>query len=198
MSRLVLLVGDHGFRASRARNSVATVLAARLPARLANGPDRVVVLDRTANAGSRAVVDLALDSLVDLDRLRARFDSADLFVTMNVADGVSAGCNPFDWVARWLRIETTARALGWEPTLVWLSVAEDAPKETRRFEKRVAKALVQAGVEPIRVEQIEWRDSHDVGSLGTAHIAEAIKRDLDLDATIPVVVRQIDRSVSAG
>lgn len=180
---LVLLVGDHGLRAPRARNSVATILASSLPVWcLPPEPDRVLVLDRTVSAGSRAVLDLALECLVDLDRIRSRVDSADLYVSMNVADAHGAGCNPFDWVTRWLRIKTTARTMGWHPHLVWLAVGESAAKESRRFEKRVHRALEQVGETPIRIDEIEWRDATDPGSGGARRIAQAILEDLDLDS----------------
>lgn len=191
--KVVLLVGDHGFRAPRARTSVATALGSRLPARLGAEAEGLVVLDRTTTSrgGSRAVLDLALGSLLDLDRIRGRAETADLYVTMNIADGISAGCNPFDWMTRWLRIEATARSLGWSARLVWLGVGEDAPKETRRFERRIARALEAAKIPVLRVEQIEWRDRWDVGSMGALRIAEAIERDLELVESIPVVRRGV-------
>lgn len=183
---LVLLVGDHGFRVARGRNSVATVLASRLPEWcLPPNADRVLVMDRTVSAGSRSVTDLALEAMVDLDRIRGRFDCADLYLTMNVADSHGAGCNPFDWVARWLRVKTTARTLGYHPHLIWISAADDAPKETRRFAKRVHSALERVGESPIRVEGIEWRDPTDPGTRGASQIAQCVLDDLDLESRRP-------------
>lgn len=178
---LVLLVGDHGFRAPRARNSVATVLACRLPDSLGANSDRVLVLDRTVASGSRSVLDLAIASMVELEAMRSRSESSDLYVSMNVADAAGAGCNPFDWATRWLRISTVAKSLGWLPRLVWLDAGHGAPKSVRRFGVRTLRALESVDVFPLVVRGIDWRDPFDVGTKGCATIAAAIERDLDLD-----------------
>jgi hypothetical protein len=197
-TNLVLLVGDHGFRSPRSRNSVATTLASRLPDRLGGNSDRLLVLDRTISAGSRAVLDLSIDSMLDLDRFRARAESADLYVSMNVADAAGATCNPFDWTIRWLRIDSVARSLGWTPRLVWLHAGESASKVVRRFGVRTLRALEGAKVSPLVVRGIDWRDAYDTGTQGSIQIASAIERDLDLDerGIVPSPVVEVVRGLS--
>jgi len=179
---LVLLVGDHALRAPRARDSVATLLAMR-------APSDWLVLDRTVAGGSRAVADLAIESLVDLDRLRARAETAHLVVSMNVGDLAGGGTNPHDWLRRWLRIEATATRLGWSPMLVQVEHGEEANRAIRRFERRLAAVVEEAAVDSIRIDATEWPAPTDPGSEGVGQIASAIHRSLaEIEAVEPVVV----------
>jgi hypothetical protein len=181
---LALLVGDHALRAPRARDSVATLLAALLP-------DDWVVLDRTLAGGSRAITDLAIGSLVDLDRIRSAAESAHLLVSMSVGDLGGGGCNPHDWLRRWLRISSTATRLGWKPTLVRIDHGETSNRDTRRFERRLAETLDTAGVSPLSIDASGWPAPLDPGSDGASRIAADLRRSLVPTATRePVIIRR--------
>jgi len=167
---LLLLIGDQGFGIPRGRDSVATSVAA-------SAPEDWLVFDRTVAKGSRAVADLALESMLDFDRLRSRSETAHLYVSMNVSDRAGTA-NPFDWLRRWMRILTTGERLGWSVRLVRLATPEDAPKEARRFDARIDRALSAAGLDSLVVTGIDWKDPFDPGSNGGTLVAQSILADL--------------------
>ena len=186
---LLVLVGDQGFGVPRGRDSVGTAVAA-------SAPEDWLVFDRTLAKGSRAVTDLALDSLVDFDRFRARAEVAHLYVSMNVSDRAGTA-NPFDWLRRWMRIMSTAERLGWSPRLVRLATPEEAPKEARRFDARIDRALTAASLDSLLVSGIDWKDPFDPGSNGGALVAQAILQDLlEPDSTGGLSV--VRRSLASG
>lgn len=176
---IVLLIGDHGFAVPRARSSVATTLGASLPRGWC-------VLDRvTTKGGSRAVVQLAVDAMADFEVLRRRAETAHLFVSMNTDDQCGAGVNPYDWMRRWMRISAMAEQIGWHPTLVRLAPSEEAPKDVRRFHRRVSSKMQEARLDSIVVDDLPWNDSHDPTTEGVTRIATALRHELDI---MPVVV----------